>query len=113
MDNMSRRERFTNKKYKYDLEIVPTELTTKVEVDLGDGYCLTKVENITKECYYSTNEARILRAIEEQAPHILCAANYTSVCGMDLNRVIYHIQNPPELNQQMFEKEYICEPCSS
>ena len=57
LNNLSRLGVIENKQYTRQYDIVPVELTTKVEIDFGNGYCLTRLENITKPPFLSISKA--------------------------------------------------------
>lgn len=80
----------------YNLNIVPHELTTKIEVDLGEGYCLSKTENIVKNPVKSFHDGWVIRMIAEQRPELLISADSTFLCGKSLSAYLDEI----EKNQQ-------------
>lgn len=97
--NFNNFQLFSNSKPVWDLEIVPTELTSKIEIDFGDGYCLSRIENIIKSPIYSMREALILRYISEDRPDLLVASEQVRVCGFMLGKIIEEV----EFNKTYFE----------
>lgn len=100
----------------YNLNIVPNELTTQVEVDLGDGYCLSKTENIIKNPLKAFHEEHVLKMIEEQKPELLVASESTYIAGDSLNRVIEKAMEARTMTAEKFRQQYegnFCESCIS
>ena len=114
LNNLLRLGVIENKQYTRQYDIVPVELTTKVEIDFGNGYCLTRVENITKPPFLSISAEKVIALIEEQLPELLVMSGSTDICGIPLKDIISNV------NKEKFFKEfetnkniyYNCEPCS-
>lgn len=78
----------SNRKHAFQYEMVPIELTNKVEIDFGDGYCLTKIENIIKSPIYNIRNSKLLKYIENDMPELLVASEQVSISGMNLMQLI-------------------------
>lgn len=87
LNNQMRHERLSNRKPGRSYDIVPIELTSKPEIDLGNGQCLTKVENIINEPTVNINAERLLKQIEEEMPELLVASDTTEICGMRISEI--------------------------
>ena len=114
LNNLSRLGAIKNKQYTREYDIVPIELTSKVEIDFGNGYCLTRLENITKPPFLSMSAEKVIELIQEQLPELLIMAESTDICGIPLKDIISNV------NKEKFFKEfetnkniyYNCDPCS-
>ena len=114
LNNLLRLAVIENKQYTRQYDIVPVELTTKVEIDFGNGYCLTRVENITKPPFLSISAEKVIELIQEQLPELLVMSGSTDICGIPLKDIISNV------NKEKFFKEfetnkniyYNCDPCS-
>jgi hypothetical protein len=99
------------------MNIVPNELTTKIEVDLGHGYCLSKTQNIIKNPVKSFHESHVLKMIEEQRPELLVASESVYICGETLQRTIELVEEKKRLDLEKFNQQYqgcySYEPCQS
>ena len=94
----------------FDLKIVPKELTSKVEVELDDGFVLSKVENVIQTNHRFGNNY-ILKKIEEQRPDIMCAVDSTYVDNTKLEKMVYDKLYPytPDIHPDNIC--YSCESC--
>jgi hypothetical protein len=114
LNNLLRLGVIENKQYTRQYDIVPVELTTKVEIDFGNGYCLTRLENITKPPFLSISAEKVIELIQEQLPELLVMSGSTDICGIPLKDIISNV------NKEKFFKEfetnkniyYNCDPCS-
>lgn len=114
LNNLSRLGAIKNKQNIREYDIVPIELTAKVEIDFGNGYCLTRVENITKPPFLSMSAEKVIELIQEQLPELLIMSESTDICGTPLKDIISNV------NKEKFFKEfetnkniyYNCDPCS-
>lgn len=116
LNNQLRQNMITNKKYSRAYDIVPIELTSKVEIDFGNGHCLTKVENITKMPYLNIGAEKVVKLISEQLPELLVASETTDICGFSLADIIKNIEAEKkewEHRQNMTDVCYTCEPCQA
>lgn len=103
----------TNKPIKqalFDLQIVPRELASKVEVELDDGFVLAKSCNVINT-HHRFGEAYIIKKIEAQRPDIMCAIDSTFIDEIPFNNMINNYLNPPP--PPSFQKIDYCYSCSS
>lgn len=91
LNNLSRLGAIENKQYTRQYDIVPVELTTKVEIDFGNGYCLTRLENITKPPFLSISAEKVIELIHEQLPELLIMTESTDICGIPLKDIISNV----------------------
>jgi len=94
----------------FNLKIVPKELTSKVEVELDDGFVLSKAENVIQTEHRFGNNY-ILKKIEEQRPDIMCAVDGTYVDDTKLETMVYDRLHPYTPDIHMDNTCYSCEPC--
>ncbi len=91
LNNLLRLGVIENKQYTRQYDIVPVELTTKVEIDFGNGYCLTRLENITKPPFLSISAEKVIELIQEQLPELLVMSGSTDICGIPLKDIISNV----------------------
>ncbi len=114
LNNLSRLGVIENKQYTRQYDIVPVELTTKVEIDFGNGYCLTRLENITKPPFLSISAEKVIELIHKQLPELLIMTESTDICGIPLKDIISNVNKEKFFNEfEMHEYiNYNVESCS-
>ena len=99
LNNLSRLGAIENKQYTRQYDIVPVELTTKVEIDFGNGYCLTRLENITKQPFSSISAKKVVELIHKQLPELLIMTESTDICGIPLKDIISNVNKEKFFNE--------------